>query len=82
MRHVHCIYTWKNNSKAVQKKSSTKEEGCVKKRKHQKNKLGVKNSLVNNISAKKEEGTSKTKKKSAVSKKAYKKMEDKWGKEK
>jgi hypothetical protein len=38
--------------------------------------------LVNNISAKKEEGISKTKKKSTVSKKAYKKMEDKWGKEK
>jgi hypothetical protein len=38
--------------------------------------------LINNINTKKEEGTSKTKKKSAVSKKAYKKMEDKWGKEK
>lgn len=47
-----------------------------------KNKLGVKNSLVNNINAKKAKGTSKPKSKSTVSKKAYKKMEDNWGKEK
>ena len=47
-----------------------------------KNKLGVENSLVNNINAKKEKGTSKSKAKSTVSKKAYKKMEDNWGKDK
>lgn len=44
-----------------------------------KNKLGVKNSLVNNINAKKKKGTSRSKKKSTVSKKSYKKMEDNWG---
>lgn len=47
-----------------------------------KNKLGVKNSLVNNINAKKEKGSSKPKNKSTVSKKSYEKMEDNWGKEK
>ncbi len=45
-----------------------------------KNKLGVKNSLVNNINAKKKKGTSKSKKKSTVSKKSYKDMENNWGK--
>jgi len=48
----------------------------------QKNKLGVKNSLVNNINAKKKKGTSRTKKNSTVSKAAYEKMEDNWGEKK
>jgi hypothetical protein len=43
------------------------------------NKLGVKNSLVNNINAKKKSGTSKSKKDSTISKEDYKKMK-KWGK--
>ena len=43
-----------------------------------KNKLGVKNSLVNNINARKKKGVSRPKKKSTVSKKAYKKMENNW----
>jgi len=45
-----------------------------------KNKLGVKNSLVNNINARKEKGVSRPKSKSTISKKAYKKMEEHWGK--
>jgi hypothetical protein len=32
MRHVHCIYTWKNNSKAVQKKAATKKKAAPKKK--------------------------------------------------
>ena len=44
-------------------------------------KAAPKNSLVANINAKKKAGTSKTKSKSTVSKKAYKKMEDDWGKD-
>lgn len=52
------------------------------KKKAAKNKLGVKNSLVNNINAKKKKGTSKGKKKSTVSKKAYKDMQNKWPKKK
>ena len=44
------------------------------------NKLGVKNSLVNNINARKKKGISKPKTKKTVSKKAYKKMKNKWGK--
>lgn len=47
-----------------------------------KNKLGVKNSLVNNINAEKKRGTSRSKKKSTVSKRAYKKMQNNWGKKK
>lgn len=47
-----------------------------------KNKLGVKNSLVNNINARKEKGTSRPKSKKTVSKESYDKMEDNWGKEK
>lgn len=61
---------------AKPKKASTKK-GTTKK-----NKLGVKNSLVNNINARKEKGKSRPKKKSTVSKKSYKKMESNWGKKK
>jgi hypothetical protein len=43
-----------------------------------KNKLGVQNSLVNNINAKKKAGTSKSKKDSTVSKKSYEKMQQGW----
>jgi hypothetical protein len=39
-----------------------------------------KNSLVKNINAKKKAGTSAPKSKSTVSKKAYKEMENDWGK--
>ena len=45
-----------------------------------KNKLGVKNSLVNNINAKKKKGTSKPKKKSTISPGAYEAMEHNWNK--
>ena len=43
-----------------------------------KNKLGVKNSLVNNINARKKKGTSRSKKKSTVSAKSYKAMQNGW----
>ncbi|MBG9375607.1 hypothetical protein I5907_05140 [Panacibacter sp. DH6] len=55
-------------AKAVKKKGTKK-----------KNKLGVKNSLVNNINARKKKGVSRSRKKSTVSKKSYKKMQDNWG---
>lgn len=42
------------------------------------NKLGVKNSLVNNINSKKKAGTSKPKSKSTVSKEDYAKMKKGW----
>jgi len=51
-------------------------------KKTKKNKLGVKNSLVNNINAKKKKGTSKPESKSTVSKQAYDEMENNWGKKK
>jgi hypothetical protein len=59
---------------ATKKKSSAK--------KSTKNKLGVKNSLVNNINARKKKGIARLKKKSTVDKGAYDKMEDNWGKSK
>ncbi|WP_192903874.1 hypothetical protein [Panacibacter ginsenosidivorans] len=51
----------------------------VKKKGIKKNKPGVKNSLVNNINARKKKGISRSRKKSTISKKSYKKMEDNWG---
>ncbi len=54
-------------SKRTSKKSSQK-----------KNKLGVKNSLVNNINARKKKGTSRSKKKSTIKKKQYDAMEHDW----
>ena len=54
----------------------------AKKHSSKKNKLGVKNSLVNNINARKRKGISRNKKKSTVSKKSYKKMKNNWGKKK
>jgi hypothetical protein len=56
-------------------KAATKKAGAKKT-----NKLGVKNSLVNNINAKKKKGTSKSKKNSSVDKESYKNMENNWGK--
>ncbi len=53
---------------------------CTVEKNTKKNKLGVKNSLVNNIKARKEKGLSRSKKKSTVSKKAYTKMENNWKK--
>ncbi|ACT92755.1 hypothetical protein [Dyadobacter fermentans] len=49
-----------------------------KKRNTKRNKLGVKNSLVNNINARKKKGTSRSKSKKTVSKKSYSAMKKKW----
>ncbi|WP_294822055.1 hypothetical protein [uncultured Flavobacterium sp.] len=54
----------------------------AKKRSAKKNKLGVKNSLVNNINARKRKGISRSKKKKTVSKSSYKKMKKNWGRKK
>ena len=51
-----------------------------KKEEPKKNKLGVKNSLVNNINAKKKKGESHSKKDSTVSKENYDDMEKNWDK--
>jgi len=59
------------NSKSHEKKESKGHEKAE-------NKLGVKNSLVNNINAKKKAGTSKSKGESTVSKEDYKKMKKGW----
>ena len=62
------------------KKSATKKEAAKKSR--GKNKLGVKNSLVNNINARKKKGTSRSKKRSTVSADSYDKMEKNWNEKK
>ena len=64
------------------KKTSTKHKKAAKKTGIKKNKLGVKNSLVNNINAKKKKGTSRSKKSSTISSESYKNMENNWGKDK
>jgi len=51
-----------------------------KKAEPKKNKLGVKNSLVNNINAKKKKGESHSEKDSTVSKENYDDMEKNWDK--
>lgn len=58
----------------MKKKKKKSKKGTAKK-----NKLGVKNSLVNNINARKKKGISRSKKKSKIGKKAYKKMKTNWG---
>ena len=67
-------------AKGIRKKSVKKK--TAKKGSAKKNKLGVKNSLVNNINARKKKGTSRSKKKSTVDKKSYEKMADNWGSKK
>jgi len=57
----------------AKKKSKTKHQ-----RKTKKNKLGVKNSLVNNINARRKKGITRSKKKKTVSKRSYKKMKKNW----
>lgn len=72
-------------SKTTAKNASTKKATTKKvatKKSATKNKLGVKNSLVNNINARKKKGVSRSKKKSSISKKSYHKMEANWGKQK
>lgn len=63
---------------AAKKKAAPKKAAPRKKPAGKKNKLGVKNSLVNNINAHKKNGNSKPKKKSSVSKTSYKDMENHW----
>ena len=73
--------TTKKATKKSAKKTPAKKRAAKKARKKatgKTNKLGVKNSLVNNINARKKKGISRPKKKSSVSKKAYKKMERNW----
>lgn len=54
----------------------------AKKSSSKKNKLGVKNSLVNNINARKRKGISRSKKKKTVSGKSYTRMKKNWGRKK
>ena len=67
--------------KAVKKaasKKATAKKSAAKKASTSKNKLGVKNSLVNNINARKKKGISRPAKKSTIDKKNYDDMEEGW----
>jgi hypothetical protein len=56
-----------------------KKKGTVKKKTApKKNKLGVKNSLVNNINARRKKGIARSKKKSSLIKKSYRRMKTNW----
>ena len=54
--------------------AKAKKKSAHKKR----NKLGVKNSLVNNINARKKKGIARSKKKKTIDPKSYRKMEEAW----
>ncbi|MEJ7644668.1 MAG: hypothetical protein WKF87_08730 [Chryseolinea sp.] len=70
-------------AKKSPKKSSRKPAKKTPKKSAKKTpKKPVKNSLVANINARKKSGTSRPKSKSTVSKKAYKKLKNNWGKKK
>lgn len=56
---------------------TAKKKGTAKR-----NKLGVKNSLVNNINARKKKGTSRPKSKKTVNRKSYSAMKKNWGRKK
>jgi hypothetical protein len=59
-------------------KKTAKKKTPAKKSSSKKNKLGVKNSLVNNINARKKKSASRSKKKSTVDNKSYNKMRRNW----
>jgi len=65
---------------AITKKATKKP--AAKKAAKAKNKLGVKNSLVNNINARKKKNISRSKKDSTVDKEQYDDMEKGWDKPK
>ena len=73
-------YKKNNMAKAARKKTAKKK--TAKKTGPKMNELGVKNSLVNNINAKKKKGVARSKKQSTVSKKSYDAMENNWGNKK
>jgi hypothetical protein len=69
-------------SRETATKKTASKKSAPKKGSKKKNKLGVKNSLVNNINMHKKRGDSKPKERSTVEKKQYKKMQSNWGKDK
>ncbi|MET0465083.1 MAG: hypothetical protein ABW007_18100 [Chitinophagaceae bacterium] len=78
----------KASAKKSTKKSSAPKKAVKKTprkkaaKKAKKNKLGVKNSLVNNINARKKKGVSRPRKKTTIDKDQYDDMQDNWGKKK
>ena len=75
----------KASKKAAPRKAAPKKtakEAPPKKGTKSKNKLGVKNSLVNNINARKKKNMSRSKKDSTIDKEQYDDMEKGWDKSK
>ena len=70
----------KKPAKKTTPRKAAKKKTARKKAAKKTNKLGVKNSLVNNINARKKKGASRSKKKSSISKKSYQEMETGWKK--
>lgn len=71
----------KSAAKKAPRKAAKKSAAKAPRKSGGKNKLGVKNSLVNNINARKKKGKSRPKSKSTISKKSYGDMRDNWGKD-
>ena len=65
---------------ATTKRKRKKKTLKAKKGSKRKNRLGVKNSLVNNINARKKKGISRSEKRKTVTKKSYKKLKNNWKK--
>ncbi|PWV45807.1 hypothetical protein [Chitinophaga sp. S165] len=64
--------------KTTRRKPRSKKTAAKKPKTTKRNRLGVKNSLVNNINARKKKGISRSKKKKTVDKKSYEHMEEGW----
>lgn len=81
LKKIHCAVCYLNCSckhyMAKAAKKSGRRPGTS-----GENKLGVKNSLVNNINARRKKGISRSKKDSTVSDKSYTNMQNKWEKPK
>lgn len=63
-------------------KKPARKKSQPKKSAKKKNKLGVANSLVNNINARKKKGKSRSRQESTIDSKQYEDMQDNWGKSK
>ncbi len=64
--------------KTTRRKPRSKKAAAKKPKTTKRNRLGVKNSLVNNINARKKKGISRSKKKKTVEKESYEHMEEGW----
>jgi hypothetical protein len=69
------------SKKTATKKKAAQKKTAKKKAPAKKNKLGVENSLVNNIKARQEKGVSRDKSAKTVNKQSYERMQNRWRKD-